>query len=175
MSEMPRYNPAPNDLPLGQAPVAPPIMNTVFFMLIGAAVLHVIASIFGIMYANSAQFREDAMKTFQDAKMTVIDESMVDTTVMVTVGTLIVMTVIAVILYVLIGLFLKKGMGWARIVGAILAVVSLYQLVGLTMPGGIATILQVLLGIGAMILCFTGAGAKYFAEKKSFKLANKMR
>ncbi|WP_449373351.1 hypothetical protein [Arthrobacter psychrolactophilus] len=175
MSEMPRYNPAPTDLPYSKAPVAPPIMNTVFFMLIGAAVLHVIATIFGIVYANSAQFREDALKTFQDAKMADIDESMIDATVMVTVGTLIVTAVLAVVLYVLIGLFLKKGMGWARIVGTVLAVVSLSQLMSLTMPGGIATILQVLLGIGAMILCFTGAGAKYFAEKKSFKLANKIR
>jgi asparagine N-glycosylation enzyme membrane subunit Stt3 len=98
---------------------------------------------------------------------------MIDTISVVAVGTIIVMAVVSVILYVLIGLFIKRGMGWARIVGAVLAVVSLSQLIALTMPGGIATILQVLLGLAAMVLCFTGPAAAYFKERKNFKLAQK--
>lgn len=175
MSEMPRYNPAPNDFSQAVAPVAPPIMNTVFFMLIGAAVLQIIATIFAVLQMQSDDFRATLNDQLQTQNLPSVDANMVDTAIMVSTGTAIVMGVVAVILYVLIGLFLKKGMGWARIVGAVLAVVSLSQLISLSMPGGIATILQILLGIGAMVLCFTGAGAAYFTAKKNYKLTTKGR
>ncbi|ALV45884.1 hypothetical protein MB46_10725 [Arthrobacter alpinus] len=175
MSEMPRYNPAATEFSPVQAPVAPPIMNTVFYMLIGAAVLQVIATIFAVLQMQSDEFRTQLMDQLQTQNLPSVDANMVDTAIMVSTGTAIVMGVVAVILYVLIGLFLKKGMGWARIVGAVLAVVSLSQLMGMTMPGGIATILQILLGLGAMVLCFMGAGAAYFTAKKNYKLAAKGR
>jgi hypothetical protein len=175
MSEMPRYNPGPSEFSPVQAAVAPPIMNTVFFMLVGAAVLQIIATIFGVLNMQSDAFRTQLTDKLQSQNLPNVDASMLDTAIMVSTGTAIVMAVVAVILYVLIGLFLKKGMGWARIVGAVLAVVSLSQLMNLTMPGGIATILQILLGIGAMVLCFTGPGGAYFAAKKNYKLATKGR
>ena len=175
MSEMPSYNPAPTEFFPALAPVAPPIMNTVLFMLIGAAVLHVIATIFGVLNIQSDAFRTQLTDKLQSKNMSNVEASMLDIAIMASTGTLIVMAVLAVILYVLIGLFLKKGMGWASIVGAVLAVVSLYQLISLAMPGGIATILQILLGIGAMSLCFTGAGGAYFAAKKNYKSATKTR
>lgn len=183
MSEMPRYNPEPAEFSQGQgqgqgqiqAPVRPPIMNTIFFMLIGAAVLQIIATIFGAMNMQSPEFRTQLEDQLQSQGAQNFDANMIDTAIVASTGTLIVMAVVAVILYVLIGLFIKMGMGWARIVGVVLAVVSLYMLWGMTMPGGIATILQILLGIGAMVLCFTGPAAVYFKEKKSFKLATKGR
>ncbi|WP_425862362.1 hypothetical protein [Arthrobacter sp. TWP1-1] len=175
MSEMPRYNPGPSEFSPVQAPAAPPIMNTVFFMLVGAAVLQVIATIFAVLQMQSDDFRTQLKDQLESQGLPDAGGNILDNAIMASTGTAIVMAVVAVILYVLIGLFLKKGMGWARIVGAVLAVVSLSQLMSLTMPGGIATILQILLGIGAMVLCFTGPGAAYFAAKKSYKLATKGR
>ena len=125
MSEMPRYNPAPTEFSPAQAPVAPPIMNTVFFMLIGAAVLQSLPPIFSVLQMQSDDFRTTLMNRCRPRRRRTSIPSIVDTAIMVSAGTAIVMTVVGVILYVLIGLFLKKGMGWARIVGAILAVVSL--------------------------------------------------
>ncbi|MGP9501838.1 hypothetical protein ACT3TS_06450 [Specibacter sp. AOP5-B1-6] len=181
MSDMPRYNPEPAEFSQGQgqgqiqAPVRPSIMNTIFFMLIGAAVLQIIATIFGVLNMQSDESRTELVEKLEAQGAQNFDANMIDTTILVSTGTAIVMAVVSVILYVLIGLFIKMGMGWARIVGVVLAVASLSLLWGLTMPGGIATILQVLLGIGAMVLCFTGPAAVYFKEKKNFKLATKGR
>ena len=46
---------------------------------------------------------------------------------------------------------------------------------GMTMPGGIATILQILLGLGAMVLCFTGAGAEVLRREEEPQVGNKSR
>ncbi|POH59844.1 hypothetical protein [Arthrobacter glacialis] len=173
MSEMPRYNPAPEAFVPAQAPTAPPIMNTIFFMLLGAAVLHIVATILGIMNVTSDSFRNQVEQQLSGQNMPETTPEIVDATIMFTLVTSLAIGVVGVIVYVVIGLFIKKGMGWARIVGLVLAALSLGQLVGMTMPGGIAVILQVLLGIAAMVLCFTGPAAAFFTAKKNFKLASK--
>ncbi|MHA7305518.1 hypothetical protein ACX80E_09775 [Arthrobacter sp. TMN-49] len=175
MSELPRYTPEPEAFVPAQAPTVPPIMNTIFFMLLGAAVLHIVATIFSVMSVTSPTFRADIERQFQAQNVPGITPEMIDTTVMFTLLTSLALGLVGVIVYVVIGLFIKMGMGWARIVGVVLAALSLGQFVGLTMPGGIATILQVLLGIVAMVLCFTGPGAAFFTEKKNYKLASKTR
>lgn len=175
MTEMPRYNQVPEAFEAAPAPTAPPVMNTIFFMLLGAAVLQVMAAVLGVFEASSAAFRTRFIEQMEAQKIQNVTADMVDVAVLVSIGTIIAMAVVSVVLYVLIGLFLRKGMGWARITGAVLAVVSLSQLLGMTMPGGVAVILQVMLGIGAMVLCFTGPAAAFFTEKKNFKLANKTR
>ncbi len=175
MTEMPRYNPESATLPpTRQAPTAPPIMNTIFFLLLGAALLQIIATIVGVNATNSGSYREEALKQLEAQNVTNITPEMLDNIMLVTVGTLIVMAVVSVIVYVLLALFLKMGMGWARIAAAVLAVLSLSLLIGLQMPSGLLTIVQILLGIAAAVLCFTGAAAVYFREKKDYKLANKV-
>ena len=54
-------------------------------------------------------------------------------------------------------------------------VMALSQLIGLTMPGGIVTILQILLGLAAMVLCFIQPAAGFFTARKNFRMANKVR
>ncbi|MDO5751877.1 hypothetical protein [Arthrobacter sp.] len=179
MTDMPRYNPEPD--PYRQpavamvAPTPPPIMNTIFYMLLAAAALQVIAGIFGIVHTNSSDFRAQTTEQLTKQNTPGITPEMIDVSVALVIGTLAVMTVLAVIGYVVIGLFIRKGMGWARIVGAILAVVWLIQLTGLSMPGGIATVLQILLGLAAMVLCFMQPTAGFFTARKNFRLANKVR
>lgn len=148
-------------------------MNTIFFLLIAAALLQIISTIVGVNSANSGTYREDARKQLEAQNMTDITPEMLDTITLVTVGTLIVMAVVSVIVYVLLAVFLKKGMGWARITAAVVAVLSLSLLIGLQMPSGLLTIVQILLGIVAVALCFTGPAAVYFREKKDYKLASK--
>lgn len=150
-------------------------MNTIFYMLLAAAALQVIAGIFGIMHTSSSDFRAQTTEQLKSQNATGITPEMIDVSVVIVIGTIAVMSVLAVIGYVVIGLFIRKGMGWARILGAILAVVWLIQLTGLTMPGGIATILQILLGLTAMALCFMQPAAGFFTARKNFRLANKVR
>lgn len=175
MTDMPRYNPTPDAFQPAAAPKAPPVMNTIFLMLMGAALLSIVATIFGVISTSSPKFRQQVEDQLTASGAQGITPGILDGTVLFTLVSVVAVGVASVILYVLIGLFIKKGMGWARIVGAILAVASLSQLWGMTMPGGIAAILQVLLGIAAMVLCFTGPAAAFFTAKKNFRLASKGR
>ncbi len=176
---MPRYNAGPDPYQRPDAsmvaPTPPPIMNTIYYMLLAAAVLQVIAAIFGIMHTSSSEFRTQTAEQLHNQNASGITPEMIDVSVGILIGTIVVMSVLAVVGYVIIGLFIRKGMGWARIVGAILAVVWLVQLTALTMPGGIATILQILLGLAAMVLCFIQPAAAFFTARKNFRRANKIR
>lgn len=173
MTDMPRYNPAAAAQPPAQAPAAPPVMNTVFWLLIAAAVMSVVAAVFGLMNAGSDKARADVERLLTEQNAGEVTAEMLDVIIGISVATIIVTAVISVIAYVVLAIFLKKGMGWARIVAAVLAVLSLGNLVGMTMPGAIAAILQVLLGLVAVVLCFTGPGAAYFRARKDYKLATK--
>lgn len=179
MTEMPRYNPESESHrqtgASNAAPTAPPIMNTIYFMLLGAAVLQVVSAVFGLLNAGSEAFRTQITDQLNAQNTPGITPEVIDVTVAFAVGGIIVVSVLAVIGYIVIGLFVKKGMGWARIVGAILAVVALSQLIGLTMPGGIVTILQMLLGLAAMVLCFIQPAAGFFTARKNFRMASKVR
>lgn len=177
MTDMPRYNPETPDHQQVQAPVAPvapPVMNTVFWMLIAAGVLSLVSAVFGVVNAGSEKVR--AQVESELAKQgTAVTAEMLDTVMAISLVTVVITAVVSIIAYVLLAFFVKKGMGWARIVAAVLAVLSLGQLIGLAMPGGIATILQVLLGLVAVVLCFTGPGAAFFRARRDFKLASKGR
>ena len=188
MSEKPYENRTPNNGRAGQdaragqsgqaarapqAPVAPPVMNTIFLMLIGAAVAQIIAAILGVLHAGSDAYREETITKLEATGAKDVTTDMLEMMSVATVGTTIVVAVAAVILYVLIALFLKKGMGWARLAGTGLALISFSRYMGVSTPGDVATLLQIILGVAAMVLCFMGPAAVFFNEKKKYKLARR--
>lgn len=171
---MPSYNPGWSQQPGVPAPVKPKQVGWAFQLILAAAVLQVIAAIFGVIYASSDKFRSTAAETFAKQNVQSNGQDLVQISVMTAIAITIVVAVVAVILYVLIGLFINKGAGWARITGLVLAVISLSQLANLSMPAGIFTILQVLAGIAAIVLCFIKPGSQFFTDRKNFKLANRV-
>ena len=173
MNKMPRDNRIANNGMAGQAPVAPPVMSTIFWLLMGAAVAQIIAAIFGVLHASSDSNREDAIQQLAAQNVKDVDADMLEMMSVATVGTITVMAVAAVLLYVLIGLFLKKGMGWARLAGTGLALISFSRYMGVNTPGGMATLLQIVLGVAAIVLCFMGPAAMFFKEKRAHKLARR--
>lgn len=175
MNDMPRYDAAPESFEPWKATTPPPIMNTIFFMLLGAAVLQIAATLLAVMSVNSPLFRGEIEQQLRSQDMPGITPELIDTAVTFALVSAIAIGVVAVIVYVPIALSIKKGRGWARTVGAVLAVLSLGQLIGLTMPGGIAVIVQVMLGIGAIVLCFMPPAAGYFTAQKAYSLASKNR
>ncbi|MFQ4147346.1 hypothetical protein AAGW05_01390 [Arthrobacter sp. LAPM80] len=175
MSEMPRYTPGPAAYEPPQVPVAPPVMNTIFYLLLGAAFFGIIAAIFGVIDASSGKTRDMVEQQLANQKVSGVTPALIDTIMTFSLVTAIGVAVVAVGCYVVLGIFIRKGMGWARTVGLVLAIVSISRLFGMTMPGGIATIVQVLLGIAAIFLCFTGPAGAFFKARKDFRLASKGR
>ncbi|MGO4384851.1 hypothetical protein [Specibacter sp. RAF43] len=172
---MPSYNAGEPEYAGTAAPVPPKQIGWAFQLLIAAAVLQVLATIFGVIYISSEKFRAMAAETLAKQNLPSTGADLVDVSVTVALSVAIVSAVLAVIVYVLIALFIRRGMGWARITGAVLAVISFYQLANLMMPGGLFTIVQVLAGVAAIVLCFIAPGAQYFTEMKNYRLANKRR
>ena len=154
-------------------PTAPPIMNTIFLFLMGAAVAQVIAAILGVLHASSDAYRDESIAKLETTGVKDVTADMVEMMSVATVGTTIVVAVAAVILYVLIALFLKKGMGWARLAGTGLALISFSRYTGVGTPAGVATLLQIVLGVAAIVLCFMGPAAEFFKEKRKYKLARR--
>ncbi|MHA7176669.1 hypothetical protein ACX80D_08440 [Arthrobacter sp. Sr24] len=182
MSEKPRKNRKPSSGMAGQAgqtaqalvpPVAPPLMDTIFLMLMGAAVAQIIAAVLGVLHASSDAYRQESITQLEATGVKDITPEMLEVMSVATVGTTILVAVAAVILYVVIGLFLKKGMGWARLAGTGLALISFSRYVGVSSPGDLATVLQIVLGVAAIALCFMGPAAEFFKEKKTYKLARR--
>ncbi|MCQ9163266.1 hypothetical protein [Arthrobacter sp. STN4] len=173
---MPSYNPEWSKQPAVAAPVKPKQVGWAFQLILAAALLQVVAAIFGIVYATSDSFRATAHAAIEKQHLpNTTGRDLVSVTVATTIGFLIVSAVVAVVVYIIIALFINKGAGWARITGLVLAVVSLSQLFGLHMPAGIFSILQVLAGIAAIVLCFIKPGSLFFTDMKNFKQANKFR
>jgi hypothetical protein len=173
---MPSYNPEWSQQPIPAAPTKPTQVRWAFQLVIAAAALQVIAAIFGVVYVSSDKFRQSAAATIakQNLPANAKANDLVQVAVTTTIGVLIATAVVAVALYIVIGLFINKGAGWARITGLVLAVISLSRLIGLTMPAGIFTVLQVLAGIAAIILCFSRPGSQYFTDSRNFRKAGKI-
>lgn len=172
---MPSYNAGDPDYPSAAQPVPPKQIGWAFQLLISAAALQVLATIFGVIYISSEKFRAIAAETLAKQNVPSTGQDLVSVSVTIALTVAIVSAVLAVIVYVVIALFIRKGMGWARITGAVLAVISFYQLANLMMPGGLFTILQVLAGVAAIVLCFIAPGAQYFTEVKNYRIAHKRR
>ncbi|ALE06535.1 hypothetical protein AL755_15530 [Arthrobacter sp. ERGS1:01] len=172
---MPSYNPEWSAQPNVPAPVRPKQIGWAFQLIIAAAVLNVIAAIFGVINASSPAFRQQIADQLAKSNINTNGQDAVGMGVAFGIGSIIVAGVVGVILYIIIGIFINKGHGWARITGLVLAVISLSRLVGFTFPAGIFTILQVLAGIVAIVLCFIQPGAQFFTDRKNYKLANKIR
>lgn len=182
MSEtpMPSYNPQWSAEPSAvAAPIKPKQITLAFRLILAAAVLWVIGAILTIVNFGSASAKQQ-IKDGLISQGTKVPEGMsvdqlVDSSVTVATVVFVILLIVGVALYIVIGMFINKGYGWARIVGLVLTVLSLYFLLGLTFPGAIFTILQILAGIGAIVLCFMKPGSQYFADSKNYRAAAKTR
>lgn len=173
-ASMPCYNPGWSAQPNIPAPEQPKQIRWAFWLLMTAAVLAVVTAVFRGFYYSTDAFRQTMVDQMANRNAST-GQDMVNVGVGFAVGAAIALAVVGVILYVLIGLFIKRGAGWARITGLVLAVISLTQLSGLAAPGGIFAGLQVLAGIAAIVFCFTSPGKQFFTDTKNFKAANKTR
>ena len=173
MSGMPSYNPGAEEPFSGAKPVVPQTVQRGVWLILAAALMHVVSSIFGIINAASPATKAKIEEQLQGKSNLPANAADVAQSSAVVVGTVI--AVITLALYIVIALLIRRGMNWARITGLVFAVLSLSSLVGMTFPAGIFIILQVLLGIAGIILCYMGASSAFFADSKSFRKAAKNR
>lgn len=166
----------PGSSPYGQAPqygqdtnwpsqqpgpsTVPQMVTIAFWLIVGAAAIWLISIFISIAAMNDPAFR--SMFEEQLAAGGAADLRFEDVKGFI-VGVMIALGVIGAGLYALVALNVRKGKNWARILGTVLAALSIFALV----PLSLAT-LSALLGIAAIVLLYLPASAPYFRKTQQF-------
>ncbi|MHA7268362.1 hypothetical protein [Arthrobacter sp. HLT1-20] len=128
------------------------------------AAVQIVASIFGLIYASSPE-RLAAIQAQIDAMSG--DVPSLELLRNMGLLTVIMAGVVTVGAYLFIAFFLLQGRSWARSTAAVLVALTLIQLLGISFPGGLATVAQLVLGGVAVGLCYLPASTRYFAAAKA--------
>lgn len=150
--------------PGASMPETPGLVKAAARLLGLCAVVQIVASIFGLIYASSPE-RLAAIQ----AQIDVMSGDVPSLELMRNMGllTVIMAGVVTVGAYLFISFFLLRGRSWARSTAAVLMALTLIQLVGISFPAGVATVAQLVLGGVAVGLCYLPASTRYFAAAKA--------
>ncbi len=133
-------------------------------LLFAAAAVQVIASVIAVLYAASPdrldviQLQIDAM-TGDTPSLAMLRNMGILTVIMSGIATM--------AAYVLFGRFIVKGRTWARVAAVVLVLLTVVQLLGISMPEGLTTVAQLVLGGAAVGLCYLPGPNQYFAAVKA--------
>ena len=144
-------------------PAPPKLVTAAARLLVLAAAVQVVASVFALIYAASAE-RLVAIQ----AQLDTLTGNVPSLELMRNMGVLTVVMagLVTVGAYVFISAFLRKGRSFARVAAGFLVVLTLTQLLGLSFPTGLTTVAQIVLGAIAVGLCYLPKSNSYFAAIK---------
>ena len=152
------YAQYPSGQPQAPGPV-PQLVNTSFWLIIGAAVLWVISMLVSLGTLDNPEVR-DLFEKQMAASGTSVDFQSIKGFL---IGTILVFAVISAGLYALVAFNVRKGKNWARILGTVFAALSIFNIV----PLSLAT-LAALVGIAAIVLLYLPTTSPYFQKRQSF-------
>ncbi|MFF2030087.1 hypothetical protein [Arthrobacter sp. NPDC058192] len=152
------YAQYPSGQPQGAGGV-PQLVNTSFWLIIGAGALWVISMLVSLGTLDSPEVR-DLFEKQMAASGTSLDFESIKGFL---IGTIVVFAVISAGLYALVAFNVRKGKNWARILGTVFAALSIFNIV----PLSLAT-LAALLGIAAIVLLYLPTTSPYFQKRQSF-------
>lgn len=151
----------PSEQPQGGGATAgvPQLVNTSFWMIIGAGVLSVLSVLLTIPTLDDPAMRS----TFEEQLRGSGQNVAFDDVKGFIIGTMVVFALIGAGLYALVAFNVRKGKNWARILGTVLAALSVFSL----FPAGLNTLVA-LLGIAAIVMLYLPASAPYFQKQQPF-------
>ncbi|MFF1830587.1 hypothetical protein [Paenarthrobacter sp. NPDC058040] len=140
----------------------PQLVNVSFWMILAAGVLTLVGIPLTIALLNSSEGQEMIEQALQQQGSQGAGIS-VSSIVGVAVTSVVIISLIMAGLYALVAFKVRQGKNWARILGTVLAAISL---LGLTQIG-LGTI-TILLGVAAIVLLYLPASAPYFRKQQAF-------
>jgi hypothetical protein len=151
----------PSEQPQGGGTAAgvPQLVNTSFWMIIGAGVLSVLSVLLAIPTLDDPAMRSTFEEQLRGSGQNVAFEDVKGFII----GTMVVFALIGAGLYALVAFNVRKGKNWARILGTVLAALSVFSL----FPAGLNTLVA-LLGIAAIVMLYLPASAPYFQKPQPF-------
>lgn len=133
-------------------------VNIAFWLIVAAGVLSLIAIPFNIAAARQLSQGQLTTSNGQSISPETFNSMLT--------GVAVVTAIIIAALYALVAVFVRRGANWARILGTVFAAISLLSLIGSTLP----TVLQVLLGVAAIVLLYLRPSNEFFAARKRARL-----
>lgn len=174
MSTTPRpARPTPPEPASG--PVPPRQIGWAVRLLQAAAVLQVVVTGLSIINISSAGFRAWTREALLDMGEGSILEEVVERAVKFSLVTAVAGGIVVIVIYLVLARFIAKGAMWARLAGGVIAIGSLYQITALTMPGGLVTIVEILVALAAITLCYIKPASTFFREKQIEALLRRKR
>jgi hypothetical protein len=153
----------PSQQPGPTGPTAvPQLVNVSFWMILACGLLTLIAIPLTIALLNSSE-GQSMIEQALESQGSQGAEISVSSIVGVAVTFVVIISLIMAGLYALVAFKIRKGKNWARILGTVLAAISLLGLSQL----GLGT-LTILLGIAAIVLLYLPASAPYFRKAQPF-------
>ena len=151
----------PSEQPQGGASAAgvPQLVNTSFWMIIGAGVLSVLSVLLAIPTLDDPAMRSTFEEQLRGSGQSVAFDDVKGFII----GTMVVFALIGAGLYALVAFNVRKGKNWARILGTVFAALSVFSL----FPLGLNTLVG-LLGIAAIVMLYLPASAPYFQKPQPF-------
>lgn len=152
------------------APVAPAQIGWAAKLLLAAAALQVIVTSLSINNISSEAYRTQLRAEILSLGAGGNVAMLVDGAILFAVVTAVAVGILSILMYITIATFLGKGAIWARLLGGILAIIAIYQASTVALPSGLVAMVQVLLGLAAIALCYIKPGSAFFREMQIHKL-----
>ena len=154
------YAQYPSEQPQGVAAGGvPKMVNNAFWMIIAAGILWLVSLLIAIPALDDPAMRS----TFEDQMRTSGADVDFESIKGLIIGMMVVVGLIGAGLYALVAFNVRKGKNWARILGTVLAALSIFSL----FPLSLGT-LSGLLGIAAIVMLYLPASAPYFQKQQPF-------
>jgi hypothetical protein len=151
-------------------PAVPLITQLAVLLILGAAMMQVLGTVFTLV--TQTQSLND-MVNAQFQGRSGMPANMGDIVQSVLLAAIVVFAAVNVAGYVVIALLIRRGMNGARVIGTVLAVLSLSALFRMSYPSDILVILRVGFGVAGMALCYVGASKAFFTGSKRYREAAK--
>ncbi len=153
--------------PYGQSPYGqqqgpggvPKLVNIAFWLIVASGAIWVLSLLLSIGGLDTPALRD----MFQRQMATSGADVNFSEVKPFLVGTIVVFAVISAGLYALVAINVRKGRNWARILGTVFAVLSIFSL----LPLSIGT-LAVLAGIAGIVMLYLPATSPYFRKQQPF-------
>ncbi len=133
----------------------PKQINTAFWLILGAGVVWVLSLLLALGALDSPAFRDQ----FEQQMAAGGADLTYDSIKGFLVGTIVVFALISGGLYALVAFNIRKGKNWARILGTVLAALSVFSV----FPLGIGSI-AALAGIAGIVMLYLPATSPYFSK-----------
>lgn len=149
----------PSEQPQQSAAGQPQLLNTAFWLLVASGVVWVISLLLALGTLDNPAMRSTVEQQMAAGGADISYDSIKGAVVV----SIIVFAVISAGLYALVALNVRKGRNWARILGTVLAALSLLSL----FPLSLGT-LAVVLGVAGIVNLYMPAVAPYFKKQQPF-------